>query len=320
MSRLLLVLLAALAMAVVGCGQKPGEDGANADSTVVADTTAAQSSDEIALEIAPLAVGQWVSYKVDTLSENVTLSVVAEEQFQGANCMWIQIEAPEGTMAQILVDPALMSAAFEQFGAVTNEVLADPQAYYATHNPDPQQMFSDTENVQKFMDFLSAIKIIKVMQNNAVVAYDISGVPAVLQPVLSDTAFMSQLTGGMTMEMQTPGSDSLQTLLNEVEFAIAEGQANLGGSNVTGQVITMTHPKGIMEILLSDDLPIIPLAYVRITETETGETRSVEVSGFGMQGAENKMPGAAVQTMDMAPMVQMMIQQAQAQAQGAQQQ
>jgi hypothetical protein len=136
--------------------------------------------------------------------------------------------------------------------------------------------------------------------------------------VLSDTAFMSQLTSGMNVQMQTSGSDSLQALLDEFEFAVADGQASIGESNVTGRVITMTHPKGVMEILLSDDLPILPVAYVRITETESAETRSVEVSGFGMQGAENKLPGAAVQTMDMAPMVQMMIQQAQ--AQGAQQQ
>jgi hypothetical protein len=317
MSRLLLVLLAALAIAVVGCGQKPGEDGTNADSTAVVDTTAVQTTG-ITLECPALAVGQWVSYKVDTLSENVTLSVVAEEQFQGANCMWIQIEAPEGTLAQILVDPALLGTACEQFGAVTNEMLADPQAYFAIHSPDPQQMFNDPENTQKFMDFLSAIKVIKLMQNNAIVAYDISGVPAVLQPVLSDTAFMSQLTSGMNVQMQTSGSDSLQALLDEFEFAVADGQASIGESNVTGRVITMTHPKGVMEILLSDDLPILPVAYVRITETESAETRSVEVSGFGMQGAENKLPGAAVQTMDMAPMVQMMIQQAQ--AQGAQQQ
>lgn len=309
MSRLLLVILAALAIALSGCGQKPEEGGNATDSTAVEPTT------EIQLDVPDIAVGQWVTYTVtgEGESQSATISVVAQESFQGADCYWFQFETPEGDVMQVLIDPLLLTSSLEQLGATMNEVLADPQAYYAAHTPDPSQMMNDPENIQKFMDFLSAVKVIKVMQNNAITAYDISGVPAVLQPVLSDTAFMNQMTAGMSMEMQAPEADSIQALLNEFEYAIADGQATVGETGVEGTVVTMTHPKAVIEMMLSGNLPILPVVYARVTEVETGKIYSIEATGFGMDGAENKLAGEPVQTMDMAPMIQMMIQQAQAQ-------
>jgi len=312
MFRLLLVLLAGIALAVSGCAQKPGEGGANPDST--SGNQPAQQTNEITLHNPALAVGQWVSFKVDTLADAAKLSVVGEEQFQGTSCLWLQLETADGMVAQVLVDPQVLASSMEQYRATANQVLADPHAYFATHNPNPSQLMNDPESMQKFIDFLRAVKVIKFMQNNAIVAYDISGVPDVLQPMLSDTAFMRQLTSGMTMQMQGPGGDSLQAMLDQFQYAMAAGQGTVGGTAVNGQVLTMTHPKGTVEVMLSGDLPIVPLVYVRITDAETGETHSVEASGFGMEGAENKLSGPPVQTVDMAPMVQMMIQQARSQA------
>jgi len=304
----------------MGCGEKPAENGANAaDSTAAVDTAAALAGG-VTLETVPMQVGQWISFGVDTMPEVVTFAIVAEEQFQGVDCVWLQIQAPEseGTIVQLLIDPTIITASMQDYSTFMNEMLDDPQAFFETRGEDAFNPFADPESMQKFLDFISSIKMLKVEDNGTVMGYDLSGLPAVLQPVLSDSLLLQNMQAGMSMD--TEGLDSIRTVLDEIEYEVAPGQAEIGGTAVAGTLISMTHPKFEVEVMLSSDLPILPLAYARVVSIEENETHLIEARAFGDSGAENLMPGTPAQVTDVAPMVQMMIaqMQAQLQQQGAQ--
>jgi hypothetical protein len=305
----------------MGCGEKPAENGeTTADSTAASGDTAAVQAGGVTLETVPMQVGQWISFGVDTMPEVLTFAIVAEEQFQGVDCVWLQIQAPEseGTVVQLLIDPALITASMQDYSAFMNDMLADPQAFFAARGEDAFNPFADPESMQKFLDFIASIKMMKVEQNGAIMGYDLSGLPAVLQPVLSDTLLLQNMQAGMSMD--TEGIDSLRAVLDEVEYEVGSGQAEVGGTSVGGTLISMTHPRFEVEVMLSSDLPILPLAYARVVSIEDNETHLIEARAFGDTGAENLMPGTPAQVTDVAPMVQMMItqMQAQMQQQGAQ--
>ena len=117
----------ALAIVLFGCGQEQGGEGepGEAGEAVEGETqegeetgeteeggeTAGGEMQEVANEIfasPQLEVGQWITYGVDQETEELTIGVLSEEDFEGTPCLWIQFSTPEGA-AQLLVDPVALS-------------------------------------------------------------------------------------------------------------------------------------------------------------------------------------------------------------------
>lgn len=313
---LLTLSLAAMLAFLPGCGEKPAGD-QGADSTAV---TSDQNAPSFDFQTRDLAVGQWISYGADQDSARVTFSVVAQEALAGTDCFWIQIEAEDAAF-QILVDPVKLGEAMNKASDAANEFYADPAAYLQANMPGTtEQFFTTDENIQNIMTLISAVKMVKMSENGTIMAYDLTNVPATLQPVLEDSAFLAQLQAGVTMNMQGTDAenmtDSLVQKLSEFEFDAENTTMDIAGSTLEGSSFTITGTDRNAEIFFSSDLPIFPLAFASATDS-TGEAHTISVRGFGEDGAENLMPGAPAQTVDIAPMIQMMIMQMQSQMQQA---
>ena len=320
MFRTLFVLLGALSISLLGCGEKPaaeegGEGGSSGDAGAGQEAGAGQAV-ELVLETPELEVGQWISYGVDAEPGVVTISAVAEETFQGADCAWIQVEVPGEQQAvfQILVDPEIIASSMEGYTGMMNEIIEDPAAWVDQYQ-DTRSMLTDPEGIERMISFLSALKMVKLDQGGQLMAFDLSGVPAVFQSLVQDHSFIAQMESGMDMNAQAGQMDSLRTMMEESEFSIEQGTVAVGGSTVHCTTFSMDHEKGRIEISFSTELPILPLARATFTSTEEGETHVLEVRDFGMDGAENLLPGAPVQTIDAAQFLQMMMAQAQSQPQ-----
>jgi hypothetical protein len=306
----------ALLAAVAGCGERP----AGEDQQQAADTAAVQETPEVGLDLSaqPLAVGQWISFGVDQEPGVMKISVVAQETFQGEDCMWLQFEGGEGgDVFQILVSPGQLETAMSAYTEAADEFLADP-ALWMEQNIESLQdgsMMTTEENIQNFLALLRGLKMAKVSQNGTVMAYDLSNVPGVLEPMLTDSAFLAQIQTGIQAESYDPHlADSVAAKLAEYEFAGEAVEMTIAGTSVSGSRFTAVGPDVDAEVFFSGDLPILPFGMARFTNLENGEEHVIEARGFGSEGAVNLMTQPPAQTIDVAPMIQMMIAQMQAQA------
>ncbi len=326
MRKLLVLAVLGTLFLLPGCGEQPGEEAAGGagDGAGNGGEEVQPGEVEVALDAMPLEVGQWISYGVDQEPGEMKISVVRQEAFQGEDCYWLQFEA-EGEAFQILVSPEGLEAAMEVYSEAANEFFEDPAAYMEEQMPggDPSAMMTSEENIQNFMGLLSALKMVKISQQGMVMAYDLSNVPGVLEPVLTDPAFIEQLQSGFQMNMEGPVdenmADSIAAKLAEYEFTGEATTMTIAGEQVEGSRFMAAGPEIEAEIFFSSDLPILPFGMARVKSMEEGEEHFVEVRGFGESGAVDLMPEAPSQVIDIAPMVQMMIAQAQAQMQGQQQ-
>ena len=309
---LLTLSMAAMLAFLPGCGEKPADE-QGADSTAVAGD---QGVPRIDLQTPELAVGQWICYGVNQDSTEVKLSVVSTQEMAGVECFWVQVES-QGESVQILIDPARIRDVMTRTSETANEFYADPAAYVAANVPsDPRQMLTTEENIQNFMALVGAIKMVKVMDNGTLMAYDLTNVPATIEPVLSDSAFLAQLQAGMQVDVGAEGAtDSLIEKISQYEFTAENTDMDIAGTGMGGSLFTMTGPEMTAEVFLCADLPIIPLGYAKATRATDGDEQVLSVRGFGMDGAVDLMPGAPAQTVDVAPMVQMLIMQMQSQMQ-----
>ena len=115
MSRFLMILVLVLGLAVFGCGEQAsdangdgdqtedvtsdtGDTGDTGDTSDTGDVPVGLSSD-IDFQCPELAVGQWVEYGVSDETGKAIISVVAEEEFDGVNCLWVQIEVEDQSAA-----------------------------------------------------------------------------------------------------------------------------------------------------------------------------------------------------------------------------
>jgi hypothetical protein len=182
-------------------------------------------------------------------------------------------------------------------------------------------MMTSEENIQNFMDFLRAVKMVKVSENGTVMAYDLTNVPATLEPVLQDSAFLAQIQAGVQMNVEGADNqamaDSLAAKIAQYEFDAENAEMEIAGTSMNGARFTVVGPDADVEIFFSSDLPILPFGYARARNVETGEEHTVTVRGFGTEGAVDLMPGAPAQTVDIAPMIQMLVMQMQSQMQQA---
>lgn len=317
---MLLVLLGIITVSLFGCGEKPAGEGGSGGEGPAGGAGADQGSQaaqagELVLETVDLEVGQWISYGVDAESGVVKISAVAEENFEGADCVWMQVEVPDDqTVLQILVDPALMASSMEGYTDMMDEFMEDPSAWVEQYQ-DTQSMLTDPEGIQRMISFISALKMVKVDQGGQIMAFDLSGVPAVIQSMVEDPEFMAQIQSGMDMNAGADQMDSLQTIMEQSEFSLEPGTVEIGSRTVDCMTFSMEHEKGAIEISFSPELPILPLARAAVTSLEDNETHVLEVRDFGMEGAENLLPGEPVQVVDAAQFLQMMMAQSQSQMQ-----
>jgi len=313
--------------ALSGCGQQPDEGTTgDADSTAVEGdgTGVDQGGDDhgtpaegaFRFETPDLAVGQWIEYGVDTLPETVKIAVVGTEINQGTECFWIQFSGAD-FVAQILVDPSGLEIAVEDYQRQLDVFFADPAAYIREHMGDSEQMaamLGNEENMQMAVEFLKALRMVKFDQGGGVImAIDLAGVPEFLEQQMADPAFQESFQQGFMQgfdaQQGQEGLDELMGELDSMEFAFEETTVDAGGSRVDGVEFSITHPQAQISAVLSNELPIVPLAYATVSAVEENETHTVQVRGFGMTGAENLLPGEPAQTIPAMMFLQGMTQQ-----------
>ncbi|MFO7949592.1 MAG: hypothetical protein R6U36_04400 [Candidatus Fermentibacteraceae bacterium] len=319
MRRIALILLMALAIVLFGCGQEQGGEGEPGEAGEAVEgeaqegeetgETAGGEMEDVAGEIfasPELEVGQWITYGVDQETEELTIGVLSEEDFQGTRCLWIQFATPEGA-AQLLVDPVALSEAMGSYTGEAAVFFDDPAAYITENMPggDMSAMFTDAENQQKMLDFVGALKMLRIDQGGGnILALDLSGVPEALAPFMEDSAMQEQLQAGMGPE-QAEDMEEVMAKLEEMSFEAGETEVEIAGEMLPGNRFFISHPDGEAEIVFSAELPILPLAYARMMSVEDGEEHHIEVRGFGTDGVEDMLPGEPVQTMDAAMFIQM---------------
>lgn len=324
MPRLYLVLVLVLGLFLFGCGEQPeqgagGEAGeAGGEVTEPGDepgeggSTGGEISggEGIGLDSPDLEVGQWIAYGVDDEPQEVTFGVLSSETFEGTECLWIQIDWGESA-AQMLVDPAVLSEAFDSYSMVAETFLEDPAQYIRDNMGDTagmSAMFTNEENMENALEFISAFKMLKFDQGGGqILALDLSGVPDALETMMEDPNFSQSFEQGFESGMAQGEADMDEILaeIDRIDFGWDPTEMDVQGTAVHGYEFSMIHPEGGIEVVISDELPVIPLAYAKVTETESGEEHFLEVRGFGFDGVENKLPGEPVQTMDAAMFLQM---------------
>lgn len=331
MTKLLLVLVMIIGLALSGCGEQPGtageEDTEGTDAGEVTgggeagDTEAGGNGESgtgsviLDLDTPELAVGQWIEFGADDIPQTVTFSVVATEENQGTECYWVQLSG-EDFVAQILVDPSGLNIALEGYEEMFDEFMVDPAAYIRENMGDAEgmaDMFGNEENMDKALDFLRAIRMIKFDQQGMVMAIDMAGVPEFLEEMMDDPAFKDQFqqgfAEGFSEEGGQEGLNEFLTELDNIEFSAVETEVEVAGQTVKGLEFSIIHPEGEIVAVISSELPLVPLAYASVTGFDDDESHSIQVKGFGFEGAENLLPGAPAQTIPAMMFLQGMTQQ-----------
>jgi hypothetical protein len=312
MSKLLFIVVMIVGLAFFGCGEQADQaDNGGDNGGTVADSNGDDahgddgdhevvSIEGFDMDTPEMAVGQWIEYNADNITETVTISVVGTETNQGTECYWVQISAPD-FIGQVLVDPEGMNIAMgdykEQFGTFT----ADPAAYLRENMSDTggmAEMFGSEENMGTAIELISAVRMIKIEQQGTVMAIDLAGVPEFLEGMMDDPAFKEQFQQGFAQgfeaESGQEGLDEIMSELDKMEFGMTETDVDVAGNTLHGMEFTIVHPEGEAEVIFSSELPLLPIAYAKVTGD--GETHFVEVKGYGFSGAENLLPGEPAQT------------------------
>ncbi len=334
MYRFTMILVLVFGMALFGCGEQADEatgdgtvttdvddsddvvdvddddDDADVDDVDVDDDDDDQELGDFGFETPDLAVGQWVTYGVSDEDKTVTLSVVAEEEFDGVNCLWIQLEG-EDFVAQLLVDPAGLEVAMSGYGDEFGEFLADPADYMRTElaGGDMTQMFMNEDNIQTGMDFIRSLKMIKFDNEGMVMALDLTGVADMIEPYMSDPEI---LTGSLQMpESGQPDMTEFIAELDNISFMSDEVDIDVAGNSLDAWQFSMSHPEGEIVFILSDDLPILPIARISFVDVSDGDSGYLEVRDFGFDGAVSKI-GDPIQVIDASLFLQGALAQAEA--------
>ncbi len=328
MTKILLVFVMIIGMALSGCGEQPGTDGeGDTEGTEAGEVTgggedggsigsgAGSGFATLDLDTPELAVGQWIEYGADDIPQTVTISVVATEENQGTECYWVQLSS-EDFVAQILVDPSGLSIALDGYEEMLDDFMVDPAAYIRENMGDAEgmaDMFGNDENMAKALDFLRAIRMIKFDQQGMVMAIDLAGVPEFLEEMMDDPTFKDQFqqgfTEGFTEEGGQEGLNEFLTELDNMEFGVSETEVEIAGQTVKGIEFSIIHPEGEIIAVISSELPLVPLAYGSVTGFDDDESHFVQVKGFGFEGAEDLLPGTPAQTIPAMMFLQGMTQQ-----------
>ncbi|NOQ23624.1 MAG: hypothetical protein GQ565_13385 [Candidatus Aegiribacteria sp.] len=317
MSRLFFVAAMIIGLAFFGCGEQADEAGngdvadTGEDSSEGADDARSDVIDEgdaedqgiaaiSGLDTPEMAVGQWIEYSADDMLETLTISVVGTETNQGTECYWVQISVPD-FVGQLLIDPEGIETAMEGYEQQFGTFVADPAAYIRENMSDTggmADMFSNKENMDMALEFIKAIRMIKFEQQGMIMAIDLVGVPEFLEEMMDDPAFKDQFQQGFAQGFNAEGGqDNLNAIISELDdlqFSMTETGVDVAGNRVQGIEFALKHPEGEAEAVITSELPLIPLAYAKVSDDT--ETHFIEVIGYGFSGAEDLLPGEPAQT------------------------
>ncbi|MBN2586886.1 MAG: hypothetical protein JXR55_06305 [Candidatus Fermentibacteraceae bacterium] len=319
-----------IGLAFFGCGEQAEEvgngDGADGGSTgdVTEDGgehaggTGGDGGERVAVqgfdfETADLEVGQWIEFGADNLPQTVKISVVGTEMNQGTECYWIQISTAD-FVGQVLVDAEGLETAMADYEDQFGEFAADPAAYIRENMSDATgmaNMFGNEESMSMAIEFVRALRMVKFEQQGMVMAVDLAGVADWLEDMMQDPAFQDQFQQGFAQGFNAEGGqEGLDTIISEldnIDFTFEETEVDVAGDNMRGLEFGIAHPEGSVSVVLTSELPILPLAYAEISGD--GENHYVEVRGYGFSGAQDLLPGAPAQTIQAMMFLQGMEQQ-----------
>lgn len=335
MSRLFLIAMMIIGLAFFGCGEQ-AEEGGNGDVTDGGDTgevvtdgggedvgedvgeTGGDTGETVSIEgfdfdTPEMAVGQWIEFGADQMPQTVRISVVGTEMNQGTECYWVQLSAGD-FVGQVLVDPEGIDAAMADYHEQFGEFAADPAAYIRENMSDATgmaNMFGSQESMDMALEFIRALRMVKFEQQGMVMAVDLAGVADWLEGMMEDPAFQEQFQQGFTQGFNAEGGqeglDTIMEELDNMDFAFAQTEVDVAGDMMSGLEFSIQHPEGRISVVLSSELPLIPLAYAEVSDE--GETHYVEVRGYGFSGAQDLLPGAPAQTIQAMMFLQGMEQQ-----------
>ncbi len=310
-SMLLAVLLVVFAFGCTDQANSAGEENAtdgNGESVEPTETSdagdnAATANDAVTgdFNYTPPEVGQWIAYSVEGEESEFELAIVAEEEYQGANCLWYQIVVEDEAVAQVLIDPALMAELVILGDVYMQELIADPVACIEEYMPEDGSYLTNEEAIENMMLLLNAIKQVKVNDGTQLMLLDMAGVPELVEQMIAENPEMLE----QSMEMnptEDPEFQEFMTKLETAEFSLEEVEID----GLACLQFNATHPeKGTIFFAVSEELPILPLMEATVLPNDPEEEGgSVYVSGFGYEGAENLMTGAPDQTIPLAMMLQ----------------
>jgi hypothetical protein len=249
----------------------------------------------------PPQVGQWIAYGVEGEEGEFRLSVVGEE----LGSFWYQIEVDGEAVAQVLLDAEILSSLISLSSGYMDDFAADPVAFVESYMPQDGDFMSNQEHVDNMILFLRSIKKIKIADGSQLMMLDMTGVADMVQQMIEANP---DLLDSPDMDFNLGEDEEFQEFLAELENATFSIEAvTIDGLECNR--FTATHSEeGSIEIVLSDQLPILPLMEARVNPNDPAEEGGyVMVTGFGFEGAADMMPGEADQVIPVSMFLQGML-------------
>ncbi len=314
MTKITMMLAVLLAIFAFGCAEQvdpapADENGETGENGEAIETSEDSGTDEVSIDFEFTApeVGQWIAYSVDGEDGEFKLSIVAEEDYAGAACLWYQIEMDGEALAQVLVDPVVVEELVGLSGEYMEEFIADPAAYIRENMPEDGSFMGNEDAMENMMLSLSAIKQVKVLDGTQLMLLDLAGVPELVEQMIADNPEM--LEESMQIDADNSEMEEFLAELEDAEFSMEEVEVD--GLNCVEY--TMTHAEeGSIVAVISMELPILPLMEAEVIPNDPeDEGGLVYVTGFGFDGAVNLITQAPDQTIPVAMMLQGMVSQMQ---------
>lgn len=280
------------------------------------------SGADFSFDLADPEVGQWISYGVDDQPVQATISIVGSDVVDGDECLWYQFEIPGEVLFKLLADFSDLEEATEAMGEMWSRFAGDPERFLrdalASSGADwATGMMTSEDALESGMAFLGGLKTVVVEDGGVLTAYDVSGVAEVIQPLVENPEMLGSMAGMSGFDMGAagggaPGMDTEEILavLDDLDIEAGPVDRTVGGTSLDaiGWSVEYAPENVSFEVVFSNDLPILPLAYARVVDGD--EEHWIEVRDFGFDGAVDKLPGEPVQTIDVAQMLEGFVQMA----------
>ena len=306
-------------------GEEPGDDQGDVDEPddeEPVDVSRAGSDIDFSFDLADPEVGQWISYGVDNEPVAATVSIVGADMADGESCLWYQFHIPGEVTFKLLANFEDLQVATEAMEEMWAKFAGDPEQFIrdavAESGSDwASNMMMTEDALESGMAFLSGLKMLIIEENGVLMGYDISGVAEVLQPVMENPEMFGSMAGMSGLDMGAGGgspqsfdADEILATLDDLEMGAGPVQWTVGGQSVNAIHWEMEYlPENtLIEVVISNELPILPLAYARVVDE--GEEHWLEARDFGWSGAVDELPGDPVQVIDVAQMLEGFVQMA----------
>lgn len=314
LKRTVLILLLGAVFLVPGCAEEPvpaAEPGAAPDPVAGdLETVAAEATEEmldIVSEMPAPAPGQWIAFRSDQAEGELSLAVVRSEDYQGVPCLWYQMSIDE-MVFQVLVDQSYFDAIRDDMRGYITEIGHDPAAWFAANlaDGDPSNLLMPEGDPSKIVDFVRAIKTLKIEADGQIIMVTLDGIPEMLETLIADNPdFLGEAGADIAIEEDLDFAEFMAAV-QEAQFVLEHTTLSVAGTDLDCVVLSVAHQgTGRLEIAMSAGLPILPLAHASVVPDDPDEQGGkIYVSGFGFEGAEDLLPGAPDMTFPAAMMIQ----------------